>query len=194
MNMFVDSNLQTYEWGAALGASLLAAAIDVRSGRIPNWLTLSVAAAGMIHAAFAGGLTEFGQAIAACGLLMLPYFMLFSLGRGGAGDAKMMGAIGAWLGIREGVVVLCCVTLAGAVLAVLRVIAHAQRTVIFRNLAVSLYVFMGALAAGRGGWHLLKDNSQSSANEKDGEVTLPYGTAIFLGVCLGAIVVHIWLR
>jgi len=122
--------------------------MDVRSGRIPNWLTLPVAAAGMVHAVFSGGLVGLGQAAAAWTLLMLPYFLLFALGRGGAGDAKMMGAIGAWLGLREGVVALCCVSIIGGMVAVVRMLCHNERRVILREVTTSLYVSAVALAGG----------------------------------------------
>ena len=42
--------------------------------------------------------------------------MLFVFAGGGAGDAKMMGALGAWLGLANGVVALVAVALSGAVI------------------------------------------------------------------------------
>ncbi|RPJ23682.1 MAG: prepilin peptidase [Planctomycetaceae bacterium] len=191
MNMLMDFGTHTYEWGAILGASLVAAAMDMRSGRIPNWLTLPVAAGGMIYAAFSGGSAELGQAIAAWALLMLPYFLLFVLGRGGAGDAKMMGAIGAWLGLREGIIALCCVCIVGGLVAVLRVLCHDERRVILRNVTTSLYVSAAVLAGGRKTWNLLTADRQEQVGGQSEEVTIPYGIAIFLGVCLTAFMVHL---
>ncbi len=191
MNMLMDFGTHTYEWGAVLGASLVAAAMDMRSGRIPNWLTLPVAAGGMIYAAFSGGFAGLGQAIAAWALLMLPYFLLFVLGRGGAGDAKMMGAIGAWLGLREGIIALCCVCIVGGVVAVLRMLCHDERRVILRNVTTSLYVSAAVLAGGRKTWSLLTADRQEQAGGQSEEVTIPYGIAIFLGVCLAAFMVHL---
>jgi prepilin peptidase CpaA len=82
-----------------LAAGLVAAVlIDVRSRRIPNWLTASMVAAGFIMAAVGiSGLT-LGQAalgFAVGLLLMLPGH---ALGATGAGDVKLMAAIGAILG------------------------------------------------------------------------------------------------
>jgi prepilin peptidase CpaA len=82
-----------------LAAGLVAAVlIDVRSRRIPNWLTASMAGAGLLMAAVGiSGLT-LGQAALGCAaglLLMLPGHVI---GATGAGDVKLMAAIGAILG------------------------------------------------------------------------------------------------
>ena len=47
-------------------------------------------------------------------MLALPFVVLFVLASGGAGDAKMMGAIGTWLGVKGGAIALIAVLLAGA--------------------------------------------------------------------------------
>jgi prepilin peptidase CpaA len=84
---------------AALAAVLACAvAWDLATARIPNWLTFPAAAAALAwHAALAGG--EGARASAAgwllgIGLLLVPWL----LGGLGAGDAKLMGAVGAFLG------------------------------------------------------------------------------------------------
>lgn len=74
-----------------------AVAIDVRTRRIPNWLTGAIAAAGF-GLAFGGGSVTPGRA--ALGLvlglaLMLPGHVI---GATGAGDVKLMAAVGAFLG------------------------------------------------------------------------------------------------
>ncbi len=182
------------QWGVVLGTSLGAAVTDLRSGRIPNWLTLPVAAGGMFCAAVWGGPAGLGDAGAAWALLMLPYFLLFVLGRGGAGDAKMMGAIGAWLGLRAGLMALCCVCIVGGIVAGLRMLCHDERRAILRNVTTSLYVSALALAGGRRTWNLLKTDRQEQADGRGEEVTIPYGIAIFLGVCLATLMVHLWTR
>jgi prepilin peptidase CpaA len=77
----------------------LAAAVvlDVRTRRIPNWLTAGIASAGFGIAA-GGGHVSFAQAsigIAVGLLLMLPGHVI---GATGAGDVKLMAAIGAVVG------------------------------------------------------------------------------------------------
>jgi prepilin peptidase CpaA len=79
----------------------LAAVIDVRTRRIPNVLTLGSALAAIaFHIIVAG---THGVALALSGwavgvALFLPFFLLRGMG---AGDVKLLGAVGAWLGPAE---------------------------------------------------------------------------------------------
>jgi Flp pilus assembly protein protease CpaA len=184
----------TPEWGAVIGASLVAAYCDVRAHRMPNWLTLPLAVAGIAYAAGLDGFNGLGESIGTWLVLALPYILLFVLGRGGAGDAKMMGAIGAWLGFRDGLVVLCCVAAIGGALGLLRLAAHRQRRTLFRNLITSLYIYGIAFAGGRRGWELLRAGPEEQAQGPPGLLVIPYGIAIFVGVCLGAVVVQLWIE
>ena len=75
----------------------IAVVTDVRTGRIPNWLTGSIAGAGF-GLAFGGGVITPAQA--ALGmltglLLMLPGHLI---GATGAGDVKLLAAVGTMLG------------------------------------------------------------------------------------------------
>lgn len=77
-----------------------ATAIDLRSQRIPNYLTLpSILIALILHSAVSGVdgfLFSLWGAVAGIALLFLPYMM----GGMGAGDAKLMGAVGAFVGAK----------------------------------------------------------------------------------------------
>jgi prepilin peptidase CpaA len=94
----------------------IAVAIDVRIGRIPNVLTASMAAAGFAIAVMGLGVTP---AQAALGLLvglvvLLPGHML---GATGAGDVKLLAAIGSLVGPSLALRVCLYSALAGGVLA-----------------------------------------------------------------------------
>ena len=81
-----------------------AAWIDLRSGRIPNALSLAGAMLGLIIHLELGGLGGLLHSLAGLGLglaLMLPGYLVRSTG---AGDVKLMAAVGALLG-PEGVLV-----------------------------------------------------------------------------------------
>jgi prepilin peptidase CpaA len=76
----------------------LAAVIDWRTHKIPNWLTVPAAILGLaFHSLMPAGMGPIGSllgfAIGFC-LLLLPWI----LGGGGMGDVKMLAALGAWLG------------------------------------------------------------------------------------------------
>lgn len=82
----------------ALSLAAVASGIDLRCHRIPNWLTLGGACAAVaMHGARSGGE---GAALAALGWLVgaLLLFLPFALGGLGAGDVKLVAALGAWLG------------------------------------------------------------------------------------------------
>lgn len=72
--------------------------VDVKSGKLPNWLTMPALLIGVaFHAAVHGwgGLSHslLGSLV---GFALL--FVLFLIGGGGGGDVKFMAALGAWFG------------------------------------------------------------------------------------------------
>jgi len=83
--------------GLALGL-VIAAVTDVREGRIPNWLTGSLAVFGIGVQSLAHGWEGFLFSLEGLvmGLVCLIYFYL--KGGMGAGDVKLLGAIGTILG------------------------------------------------------------------------------------------------
>jgi prepilin peptidase CpaA len=187
---FVESN--TVQWGVVIGASLAAALIDLRIRKIPNRLTLPLAATGFAFAALSGGWAGAGDSLAGFLALLLPFFALFALKGTGAGDAKMMGAIGAWLGLRSGIVVLLAVAIAGGVLSLLRMLVDRQRGRWFGEAFSAIYVTIVGLCGGRQGLALLKSSPQEAEAMKEQSLTIAYGPAIFIGVCIGAWVVNGW--
>ena len=185
-------NVTAAQWGVVLGASLAAAILDTRNHRIPNGLTVPLAVAGLLYGLCCAGLGGLGEASAACVLVALPYVLLFVFAGGGAGDAKMMGAIGAWLGVPAGVVVLVSVAVTGGVLGLLTLAARGQLTPALHRIGASSYVMLIALCSGRKGWEIVKPEPDAPAQVVDRRLTMPYGPAIFIGVCIGACLVHSW--
>ena len=104
---------------AALFVAVVACVFDLRTRRIPNWLTFGAAAAGLAFQGVNGGLGGFERGLAGWGagvaLLLAPYL----LGGMGAGDVKLMGALGAWLGPGDTFWVVMYTGIAGAVMALI---------------------------------------------------------------------------
>lgn len=81
-----------------LAMLIVAAATDVRARRIPNWLTLAVLVTGIAQSFSPLTLLTPAQSTlgAASGLGI--GVLLYALGGLGAGDAKLLAGVGAWLG------------------------------------------------------------------------------------------------
>jgi prepilin peptidase CpaA len=76
----------------------VAAAVDMKTGRIPNALTFGATLAALLFHAIDGGVSGFGWALAGCGIGLAVFFPFFALGGLGAGDVKLVAALGTWLG------------------------------------------------------------------------------------------------
>lgn len=85
-----------------LVVAVVAAACDLRSGRISNWLTLPALLAGVAVHSWTGGLLGAGIAVLGALLTAAPAWVLFRRGGMGGGDVKLLGAIGAFAGAERG--------------------------------------------------------------------------------------------
>ena len=109
--------MERYFLICALGFAIAGALNDIRSGRIPNWLTYtSLTAALVVRGAIAGwpGLRSGLQGVALAGGLFL---LLFLLGGMGGGDVKLMAAVAGWAGTAQVAALLIASALAGGILA-----------------------------------------------------------------------------
>ena len=102
-----------------------AAVIDLRTRRIPNILTATMAAVGIGLAAAGFGRVGLGAALLGC-LLGLAFMMPGHIfGATGAGDVKLLAAAGALLGPKDTIYAFLYTAIAGGVLAL--VVAVARR-------------------------------------------------------------------
>ena len=84
--------------GGAMLLAMIAGYTDLRSRRIPNWLTVPGFVLGVAANTLIGGWSGLKTSLLGAGLgllLLLPFVMLRSLG---AGDWKLAGAMGAFVG------------------------------------------------------------------------------------------------
>ena len=83
---------------AVIALGFAATAIDLRTRRIPNALTLGAAAAAVVCLGVVGGWRAMVWSAAGWTVGLLIFLPLFLLRGLGAGDVKLLAAFGAWLG------------------------------------------------------------------------------------------------
>ena len=182
-----DPRLALEQWAAVLVAALVGAVIDLRTRRVPNLLVVLTLVGGLVWAVSRKGWPGAVDGLAAAVLLAAPFVVLFVFGGGGAGDAKLMGALGFWLGVYNGTAALVGVALAGVVLAV-GVAAYQKR---LGSVQGTFWTTTNCLCTGvllrRGRGEIAAALPRPSKTS-----TMPYGPAIFLGVSIAALGVHLW--
>lgn len=162
---------------AVLAAMLvLAVWFDVRQRRIPNWLTVGGALTALVLRTFIGlDAVWSGLGGGAVGLSL--GMLLFALGAMGAGDGKLLAAVGACLGLTVFVQALPLIAIAGGVLAL--VVTTVNGT-LFPTLLRFRELVFHFLTLGRLG--------ERRTLAMPGAVTIPYGVAVAAGAVWGWLV------
>jgi prepilin peptidase CpaA len=156
------------------GAFALAAGwTDWRSRRIPNWLTVSAAVVGIGANSIIGGWHGAVTALEGLGLglvLLFPFVIVRALG---AGDWKLVGAMGGFLGPRQLLAVLVGALLVSGVMALALVIYKGRLGQTMRNIGRLLVAF----ASGRPGDPTISLDNPDAAK-------VPFGVAFAVAVIL----------
>ena len=169
-------------WFVVITASLVAVTVDVRFRRIPNMLTLPLWAAGIIVGLFHNGISGLGDSLGGMAIAGLPFFLLFLIQGTGAGDAKLMFAIGAWLGIKSAFVAVCAVGVAGGILSLVYALGHGRLMITLLNTAwMTVTLPLVVLGPGR-----LQDRRKLLPPSGDQPLKTPYSVAMLAGTCAAA--------
>ena len=148
-----------------------AAVIDLRAQRIPNFLTLPSILAALIYYTLLNGTSGLFFSLtglaAGIGALIIPYLM----GGMGAGDAKLMGAVGAVVGARGVIIAFLFSAVIGGICAImLLVIKRRNFNGFFRSKLESLKTLI-----------LLRQYIPEAIPHRKRQPRLCYGLAIALG-------------
>ena len=80
-----DQGSWPLQWGVVIGASLVAAFMDLWVRRIPNWLTGPLFLGGLVFAGVIGRWNGLADSLAAMALLMAPFVVLLCWRAGAPG-------------------------------------------------------------------------------------------------------------
>lgn len=148
----------------------VAAVFDLRTRRIPNWLTLGGLAAALVLRALTG-VHPLLDGLAGAGLGFGLGIVCMVLGALGGGDGKLIMTVGAFFGFRPFVGALLLIGVLGGLLG----IAEAVRQ---RAILPAAYNAGGMLKR----WATLgRSGSPVRTLESPGAIKVPYGVAIALG-------------
>lgn len=161
--------------GVLMTLLLIAAVIDVRTSRIPNWLVLAGALYGLAYNAISPLYADDASILFPLGGLavglaaLLPAYLLRVIG---AGDVKLMAMVGAFLGAWATVGAVLATLVAGGVLAIALALWSGRTVRMLRNVAALSRGTVLTLTTGVTG---LAVHEGPSAGK------MPYGVAIAAG-------------
>jgi prepilin peptidase CpaA len=149
---------------------------DWRSRRIPNWLTVGGLVVGLLLNSVAGGWPGAKNSLLGAGLglvLLFPFVLMRSLG---AGDWKLIGALGAFLGPSRLITVLFATVLLAGLMALILVIWKRRLGQTLRNIARMLAAVFSFHLPGP---EVSLDNPEA--------LKIPFGVAAAIAVLLNTI-------
>ena len=115
----------------------LAAIYDLRSRRIPNWISLSGAILGLSLNASLAGWFGLRAALLGAGFALLVYVPLYMLRGMGAGDVKLMAAMGSLVGPANWIYLFMLTAITGGLVALVVITTRGGVGKTLRNIAVA---------------------------------------------------------
>lgn len=103
---------------------IIAAISDLRSHKIPNWLTFSTIGAGIVYHTYTKGYQGFLFSIQGVFLGFAFLLVFYFMGGTGAGDVKLMGAVGGLLGPKGVFTAFLFTALLGGIYAIVLLVLH----------------------------------------------------------------------
>ena len=152
---------------------IVAAIWDIRTRRIPNWLTLSGVVLAVALNTFLYETAGLWYSLKGLGVAFGVYFVLYLLHAMGAGDVKLMAAVGAAAGWENWLGILVLTSVFGAVAGLLLVAFKGR----IRRTLGNVGTILTSLGRGRAPY---KENPELDVSSDQG-MRLPHGALIALG-------------
>lgn len=156
--------------------SAIAAMIDVRHRRIPNWLSLTLAFSGLAQSFLPA--SQMSPGLAALGALIgfVLCFIPFAFGAMGGGDVKLMAGVGAWLGPWPVLGVFAVAAIIGMMIVLVQALVEGRLNRLLRNTAL---VTVNMIHVRQVGMEHTKATGQSCRSV---DKPLPYAVPVFVAV------------
>jgi prepilin peptidase CpaA len=161
-----------------------AALFDLKERRVPNWITFSGVILAIALNSFLYETAGFWFALKGLGIAMLVYFPLYMLRAMGAGDVKLMAAVGAAAGWMNWFGIFFLTAVCGGIMALVAVAVNRRFKTTFKNVSM----IAESLAHGQA-----PHEASPMLNVKDQRaLRLPHAIAIALGTILFLGAAAIW--
>jgi prepilin peptidase CpaA len=161
----------------------LAAIYDIRFRRIPNWLVLSGLLLGLGLNVFLSEWQGLRLSLLGLGLASLIYFPLYLLRGMGAGDVKLMMALGSMVGWANWLGIFVITSILGGVVAMLLLVSRGK----LRTALVNVQFLLQNLLSFRAPYAREELDLASPKSMK-----LPHGVVIAAGTLLFLIAARVW--
>ena len=163
---------------------IAASFFDIRKHRIPNWLTLAGVVLAVGLNSFLFEMAGLWYSLKGLGLAFAVYFGLYLLRGMGAGDVKLMAAVGAAVGPYNWLGILFLTALTGGVAALVLAGSKGRLRKTFSNMSLLLL----SLRQGRAPY---RDNPELDV-QNDLALRLPHGVVIAAGTLAFLVAALIW--
>jgi prepilin peptidase CpaA len=167
-----------------LALLVCAACIDVRTRKIPNWLTFGLLAGGIGRAIVFGGHGATTQALIGMVAGAAIPMIMFAMSAMGAGDVKMMAAIGAWVGWQPVLVIYLLEKVVGMVIILVQATYQGKTALLFRNSTIVAMNF--AMAGETGLQRAIDEGKEMKSVDRPLPVAVPTLIATMLVLWIGS--------
>ena len=150
---------------------LVADGWDIKTGTIPNYITIPAILAGLLLSVYYGGFLGLKDSFFGAGLGLLLLIIPFALGGIGGGDVKLMAAIGALNGWEFTLYAFLYSAIIGGIMALAISIWNKKLSQVFFNILMQFTT----------GQFKIEEGEKSPLSSG---LSFPYGIAIMIGTCM----------
>jgi prepilin peptidase CpaA len=155
---------------------IVAAIIDGKILKVPNWLTFPFIVSGWIHCGVAGGAAGLGYSLLGTFVGMMLLLVLRNVGGMGAGDVKLLAGVGAWLGTTTTLYVFAATAIVGGIMAAIMIYRSGNY---IKHLAMAYQIIHE--------WKTIRKPSALASIARERKPTmylLPYGIPMAIGAVM----------